>query len=94
MTHSAGLAIAVQASAVCILDETGKICREVPVAPHPEDLLRIRQDPAWPLERVGLEACPLSQWLCDGLAEDGPPGACLGARQSLPSSADQPERPP
>ncbi len=53
MKHYAGLDIAVKETSVCILDETGKICREVKVATHPEDLLRILQDPAWHLERSG-----------------------------------------
>ena len=60
MKHYAGLDVSVEETSVCILDETGKICREVKVATHPEDLLRILQDPAWHLERIGLEACQLS----------------------------------
>ena len=48
-------------TAVCIIDETGQICREIKVASHPEDLARVLKDPNWRLERVGLEAGPLSQ---------------------------------
>ena len=33
------------------------------VVSHPEDLLAVLCDPAWRLERVGLEAGPLSQGL-------------------------------
>ena len=55
MKHYAGLDIAVKETSVCILDETGKICREVPVATHPEDLLRILQDPAWGQRKVRRE---------------------------------------
>ena len=69
MKHYAGLDVSVEENSVCILDETGKICREVKVTSHPEDLLRILQDPAWHFERIGLEAGQLSQWLFDGLAE-------------------------
>ena len=45
MKHYAGLDVSVEETSVCILDETGKICREVKVTSHPEDLLRILQDP-------------------------------------------------
>jgi transposase len=82
MKHYAGLDIAVKETSVCILDETGRICREVKVATHPEDLLRILQDPAWHLERIGLEACQLSQWLFDGLAEAGLPVVCIETRHA------------
>ena len=34
---------------------------------HPEDLIAVLTDPAWSIERIGLEAGPLSQWLFDGL---------------------------
>src|SRR6478672_8445010 len=54
-------------------DEAGRICREMKVVSYPEDLLAVLCDPAWRLERVGLEAGPLSQWLFSGLAEAGVP---------------------
>ena len=56
MKHYAGLDVSLEETSVCILDETGKICREIKVISHPEDLLRILQDPAWRFERIGLEA--------------------------------------
>src|SRR3954453_14755211 len=80
MQHYAGLDVSLKETSICILDETGKICREIKVASHPEDLLRILQDPAWQFERVGLEAGPLSQWLFSGLAEAGLPVVCIETR--------------
>jgi len=56
MKHYAGLDVSVEETSVCILDETGRICREVKVTSHPEDLRRILQDPIWHFERIGLEA--------------------------------------
>src|SRR5205807_1975042 len=46
-----------------------------------EDLLTVLCDPAWQLERVGLEAGPLSQWLFSGLAEAGVPAICIETRR-------------
>jgi transposase len=80
MKHYAGLDVSVKETSVCIVDETGKICREVKVSSHPEDLARLLRDPAWRLERVGLEAGPLSQWLFSGLAEVGLPVVCIETR--------------
>jgi len=77
MKHYAGLDVSVKETSICIVDETGKVCRELKVASHPEDLLRVLQDPAWNLVRVGLEAGPLSQWLFNGLAEAGIPALCI-----------------
>ena len=70
MKHYAGLDVSVKETSICIVDEAGRICREMKVVSHPEDLLAVLCDPAWRLERVGLEAGPLSQWLFSGLAED------------------------
>ena len=82
MKHYAGLDVSVEETSVCILDETGKICREVKVTSHPEDLLRILQDPTWHLDRIGLEAGQLSQWLFDGLADAGLPVVCIETRHA------------
>ncbi len=38
------LDVSVKETAVCIVDETGKICREVKVASHPEDLISVIKD--------------------------------------------------
>ena len=80
MKHYTGLDVSVKETAICIVDETGKICREVKVPSHPDDLKAVLQDPAWNLERVGLEAGPLSQWLFEGLASAGFPVICIETR--------------
>ena len=82
MKHYAGLDVSLKETSICILDEAGQICREIRVASHPEDLLRILQDPAWHLERIGLEAGLLSQWLFNGLAEAGLPVVCIETRHA------------
>ena len=67
---------------MCVIDEAGKICREVKVQSHPEDLVAALNDPAWRLERIGLEAGPLSQWLFSGLVEAGLPAICIETRHT------------
>ena len=82
MKHYAGLDVSVKETSICIVDETGRICRELKIPSHPEDLLRVLQDPAWNLVRVGLEAGPLSQWLFSGLTEAGLPVVCIETRHA------------
>jgi len=82
MKHYAGLDVSLKETSVCIVDEMGAIRREVKVPSHPEDLVRLLQDPAWQFERIGLEAGPLSQWLFDGVAEAGLPVVCIETRHT------------
>ncbi len=56
MKHFAGLDVSVKETSVCIVDETGRICREMKVASHPGDLAVALSDPSWNFVRVGLEA--------------------------------------
>ena len=63
MDHFAGLDVSVKETRVCIVDDTGRIVREVKVASEPEALLQVFRNPAYHFKRIGLEAGPLSQWL-------------------------------
>ena len=80
MDHFAGLDVSVKETSVCIVDDTGKIVREVKVASEPETLLAVLKNPACHFKRIGLEAGPLSQWLFSGLAEAGLPVICVETR--------------
>lgn len=80
MKHFIGLDVSVKETAVCIIDEAGKICREVKVVSHPDDLIAALKGQTWNVERVGLEAGPLSQWLFEGLARAGLPVICIETR--------------
>jgi len=80
MEHFAGLDVSVKETSICIVDDTGRIVREVKVASEPEDLLQILNNPAYHFKRIGLEAGPLSQWLFSALAEAGLPVICVETR--------------
>ena len=80
MDHFAGLDVSVKATSVCIVDDVGKIVREVKVASEPEALLAMLKNPAYHFKRIGLEAGPLSQWLFSALAEAGLPVICVETR--------------
>jgi len=80
MDHFAGLDVSVKETSVCIVDDTGKIVREVKVASEPEALLAVLTNPVYRFKRIGLEAGPLSQWLYSALAEAGLPVICVETR--------------
>ena len=80
MDHFAGLDVSVKETSVCIVDETGKIVREVKVASEPEALLSVLKNAAYRFKRIGLEAGPLSQWLFSALAEAELPVVCVETR--------------
>ncbi|MDK1390114.1 IS110 family transposase [Sinorhizobium sp. 8-89] len=92
MKHYCALDVSVKETAVCIVDETGKICRETKVATHPEDLISVIKDPKWQIERIGLEAGPLSQWLYEGLAKAGLPVICIDTRHAKAFLKAQPNK--
>jgi transposase len=80
MDHFAGLDVSVKETSVCIVDDTGRMVREVKVASEPEALLAVLTRPLWRFKRLGLEAGPLSQWLFSALAEAGLPVICVETR--------------
>src|SRR4026208_1357723 len=80
MDHFAGLDVAVKETSICIVDDTGRIVREVKVASEPEALLQVLGNPIYRVMRIGLEAGPLSQWLFSALAEAGLPVICVETR--------------
>jgi transposase len=80
MDHFAGLDVSVKETSVCIVDDTGRIVREVKVVTEPEALLPVLTNPDYHFKRIGLEAGPLSQWLFSALADAGLPVICVETR--------------
>src|SRR6202165_5841014 len=71
MDHYAGIDVSLEYSSVCVVDGSGKIVREAKVASEPEALIAWFASLGFGLERVGLEAGPLSQWLFAAMREAG-----------------------
>src|SRR5499425_2852473 len=81
MDHFAGLDVSVKETSVCIVDDTGRIAREVKVASEPDSQPQVLTNPAYHFTRIGLEAGPLLQWLFSTLAEAGLPVICVETRR-------------
>src|SRR5436189_3208868 len=80
MQHYVGLHVSVKETSVCIVDKAGKVIREVKVASKPAEILAVLTEKPLAIERIGLEAGPLSQWLYSALAEAGLPVICVETR--------------
>ena len=63
MNYYAGIDVSLECSSVCILDGSGRIVREAKVLSEPDALIAWFGSLGFGLERIGLEAGPLSQWL-------------------------------
>jgi transposase len=73
MTRCAGLDVAVRYTSICIIDQAGKVVREMRVLSEPAIIIAVFTDAALSFRRIGLEAGPLSQWLFGALVEAGLP---------------------
>ena len=64
MEHFAGLDVSVKDTSVCIVDDTGKIIREVKVASEPEALSAVLKSPAYPSSELDwkLDRCRNAVW--------------------------------
>ena len=71
MDHYAGIDVSLECSSVCVVDASGKIVREDKVASEPEALIAWFASLGFGVERVGLEAGPLSQWLFAAMRQAG-----------------------
>ena len=71
MEYYAGIDVSLELSSVCVVDGRGKIVKEAKVASEPEALVCFFKELGVPVNRIGLEAGPLSQWLHAGLTQAG-----------------------
>jgi transposase len=71
MMYYAGIDVSLECSSVCVMDATGKMVREAKVASEPEALIVWFGTLGLTLERIGLEAGPLSQWLYAAMRRAG-----------------------
>ena len=71
MEHYAGIDVSLESASICVVDASGKIVREGKTASEPQALIGWFGTLGLKLERIGLEAGPLSQWLYARLRQAG-----------------------
>jgi transposase len=92
MSNYAGLDVSLEETAICVVDETGRILKETRAPSEPEALIAALREIGLPLERVGLEACSLTAWLHDELRSAGLPAICIETRQANAAMRTMPNK--
>jgi transposase len=92
MNYYAGLDVSLEETAICVVDEQGRIVRELRAASDPAALITTVQGIGLSLERIGLEACSLTAWLHDGLRAAGFPAICIETRQANAAMKTMPNK--
>jgi len=92
VTYYAGLDVSLEETAICVVDDAGRIVKEVRAASEPDALVEALQALKLPLERVGLEACSLTAWLHDGLCQAGLRAICIETRQANATMKTMPNK--
>src|SRR5688500_14445722 len=82
MEHYVGLDVSLKLTAICIVDQTGKILREGMVLSDPEAIADFIQSHVPHVARVGLETGATSTWLWTELKQLGLPVICIDARHA------------
>jgi len=90
--YFAGLDVSLEETAICIVDDAGRIVREARAASDPDVLAGFFAGCGMKLERVGLEACSMAAWLHAGLTEAGIPAICIEARQAKAAMGAMPNK--
>ena len=67
MTLFVGLDVSVKETAVCVVDDTGKVVCAQKVPTEPDDIVGLLASIGEDYGRIGIEAGPLLQWLVSGL---------------------------
>jgi transposase len=76
----AGLDVSLKETAVCIVDDTGRILLQRMVSTDPQLITQCLVKYAPGLERFGLESGPTSAWLWRAFRQLGLPVVCLDSR--------------
>lgn len=92
MDYYAGLDVSLEETAICVVDGSGRIVRELRATSDPEALAGALQQLELPLNRIGLEACSLSAWIHEGLRRAGLPAICIETRQANAAMKTMPNK--
>ena len=62
VSNYVGLDIGMESTAVYIMDPEGKILQQAMVLTEPDAIIKYLSESGLSFKRIGMEACPLSQW--------------------------------
>ena len=82
MEQYVGLDVSLRQTAVCVVDQSGKIIREAMIPSDPEAIATFIRANTSNVVRIGLESGPTSTWLWTELDGMGLPVICIDARHA------------
>jgi transposase len=82
MEQYVGLDVSLQQTALCVVDQSGKIIREAMIRSDPEVIATFVKANTKNVVRIGLESGPTSTWLWTELDSMGLPVICIDARHA------------
>ena len=80
MKHFVGLDVSVKETSICVVKGDGAVILQTRVPSEPQTIVDVLAVPSLAIERIGLEAGPLCEWLYAGLVEAGLPAICVETR--------------
>jgi transposase len=86
------LDVSLNTTSICVLDTAGRIVAEAKVDTDPEVIAAHLRRQELEIERLGLEAGPLSQWLHAGLVAAGLPATCIETRHTKAALSAMPAK--
>lgn len=92
MRHYAGLDVLLEETAICVVDETGEVVRELRAASEPDALIETLTTTDLSFERIGLGGCSLSAWLHQGLTRADLPTRCIETRAAKAAMGAMPNK--
>jgi transposase len=92
MKYFAGMDVSLEETAICVVDETGRMVKEVRAMSEPDALHGALASLGLAFERVGLEACSLTAWLHGELTSAGWPAICIESRHAKAAMGAMPNK--
>jgi len=89
MKYYVGLDVSMKETAICIMDQDGKIMHEKMVTTEPEDISKYLASKKYPFERIGIEASNLAIWLYKTLNASGYRIVCIETHHAKAAMAAQ-----
>jgi transposase len=81
MQHFVGLDVSVEETAICIINQDGRVMFEGCAASDPERMASVLRQARLQMARMGLEAGPLAPWIYGGLVSAKLPAICIETRR-------------
>jgi transposase len=81
MKYYTGLDVSLKTTAICIVNQDGKVVFEDSIATDPATIASVIQETQLPIEKVAIESGSISHWLEQQLCQRGLPIICIDAHK-------------